>query len=168
MLGGGLMDLEAVFGIVRAQRNVGRVVGFTSGVFDLLHYGHLNYLSQCRKICDYLVVGIDADGLVMKKKGTTRPNEPELVRVDNVLATHVVHAAFVKSGSSNEFLGPLRPDIFFTPSNRQINARKELLIKMAGILQCVIPYTDGISTTLIMRSLPNFAARATVQLEEYH
>ena len=54
-----------------------RILGFTNGCFDLLHAGHVDYLSQARKACDFLVVGLNTDASVRKLKGLTRPLQNE-------------------------------------------------------------------------------------------
>ena len=50
-----------------------QIIGLTSGCFDLIHYGHLHYLERCKRLCDYLIVGVDSDSLVKKIKGLDRP-----------------------------------------------------------------------------------------------
>lgn len=47
-------------------------VGFTMGVFDLFHVGHLNLLERCKELCDYLIVAVCGDDYVtqVKKKNT--------------------------------------------------------------------------------------------------
>lgn len=47
-------------------------VGFTTGVFDLFHVGHLNLLERCKSMCDYLIVAVCGDDYVtqIKKKNT--------------------------------------------------------------------------------------------------
>ena len=57
-----------------------KVVGMTSGTFDLLHDFHLRFLKQCRRMCDVLVVGIDSDRLVRERKGPSRPIMSEFQR----------------------------------------------------------------------------------------
>lgn len=47
----------------------GLKIGITSGCFDMLHYTHVNYLNRCKKECDFLIVGCDADHLVKQNKG---------------------------------------------------------------------------------------------------
>lgn len=42
---------------------------YTSGCFDIFHYGHLNILRETKKICDYLIVGVSTDELILKEKG---------------------------------------------------------------------------------------------------
>ena len=60
------------------------IVGYTTGVFDLFHIGHLNLLRNARAMCDRLVVGVTADELMLnyKKKSPVIPFEEriEIVR----------------------------------------------------------------------------------------
>lgn len=48
-------------------------IGFTCGAWDLFHKGHTNFLTECRKHCDYLIVGIVTDYWLMVQKGHNRP-----------------------------------------------------------------------------------------------
>lgn len=56
------------------------VIGYTTGVFDLFHVGHLNILKQAKRNCDFLIVGVSTDKLVLeyKKKKTIIPYEERI------------------------------------------------------------------------------------------
>jgi len=61
-------------------RKQGFKIGFTNGVFDLLHPGHLSLLRQARGQCDRLIVGLNSDGSVKRLKGEDRPVQNESAR----------------------------------------------------------------------------------------
>ncbi len=71
----------------------GKVVGITSGCFDLLHFYHLRYLERCKALCDFLIVGVDSDLLVSQNKRKT-PVIPEHHRMAMVDALKCVDATF--------------------------------------------------------------------------
>src|SRR4029078_11850177 len=57
-------------------------IGFTNGVFDLLHPGHIKVLAQSRGACDRLVVGLNSDASVKRLKGKDRPIQPQRARAE--------------------------------------------------------------------------------------
>ena len=65
--------------VARWRRN-GLTIGFTNGVFDLLHPGHVALLKQARGACDRLVVGLNSDASVKRLKGPKRPVQTEQAR----------------------------------------------------------------------------------------
>lgn len=71
------------------------IVGFTSGCFDLVHYGHLRYLESCKALCDTLLVGVDSDSMVRSTKGPERPFVPEFERLAMVRSQRCVDGAFL-------------------------------------------------------------------------
>jgi len=129
------------------------VIGYTSGVFDLFHQGHLNYLTACKLAVDVLVVGVDADSLVRIRKGDHRPYEKYNTRVLHVQETGLVDELFIKTTSSDEILPIIRPHRYFIQSNRQISALRSQLLKDLSVRLDVLPYTSGVSTTAIARQI---------------
>lgn len=129
-------------------------IGYASGVFDLLHQGHSKYLSSCRKRCDILIVGVDDDALVKKNKGECRPYETIIKRLEGVWDTNLVDEIFIKSSSSVELLKILQPEKYFIPNNRRLSAPRIQLLEHLSIELIVIPYTEGISTSIIAQQGP--------------
>ncbi len=69
-------SLVALKRIVKAAQRRGRKVVFTNGCFDLLHWGHVQYLAEARKKGDLLVVAVNSDESVRRLKGSGRPVTP--------------------------------------------------------------------------------------------
>jgi cytidyltransferase-like protein len=93
-------DADELKAIVAHWRNGNTLrVGLTMGAFDLLHIGHLEYLEQARRLCDILVVGVDSNARVRKRKGPNRPFLDEAERV--AMIRHVRHVDAVALKLSN-------------------------------------------------------------------
>jgi D-glycero-beta-D-manno-heptose 1-phosphate adenylyltransferase len=65
-----LPDLKAIRSKLKASN---KKVVFTNGVFDLIHFGHVDYLSKAKKLGDVLIVGLNSDDSVKRIKGEKRP-----------------------------------------------------------------------------------------------
>src|SRR5262247_1554423 len=74
-------EYERISEIVAALRVLELKVVLTSGTFDILHEGHSMYLEAARAYGDFLIVGIDSDEKVRRRKGAWRPAVPELERL---------------------------------------------------------------------------------------
>jgi D-beta-D-heptose 7-phosphate kinase/D-beta-D-heptose 1-phosphate adenosyltransferase len=72
-----LVSLDTAAAAVAAARRAGRRVAFTNGCFDLLHAGHVRYLTAARATADLLIVGLNADTSVRQIKDPGRPINPE-------------------------------------------------------------------------------------------
>lgn len=66
-----------------------QVIGYTTGVYDMFHIGHLNVLRRAKEQCDFLIVGVSTDGLVQKEKRKT-PVIPYSERAEIVSAIKFV------------------------------------------------------------------------------
>jgi D-beta-D-heptose 7-phosphate kinase/D-beta-D-heptose 1-phosphate adenosyltransferase len=83
-------SLEALDGHVKAWKRQGLRVGFTNGVFDLLHPGHVKVLTQARAACDRLIVGLNSDASVKRLKGPERPLQNARARAEVLAALEAV------------------------------------------------------------------------------
>ncbi len=131
------------------------VVGYTAGVYDLFHVGHLNLLKNAKGLCDKLVVGVTVDELVTYKgKHAMIPYEDrlEIVRsikyVDAAIPQNDMDkiTACRKLGATILFVGD---DWFDTPKWKDY----EKQANEAGIRIIYFPYTKGISSTKINEAL---------------
>jgi D-beta-D-heptose 7-phosphate kinase/D-beta-D-heptose 1-phosphate adenosyltransferase len=85
---------------------------FTNGVFDLLHPGHVRYLSQARQLGDALIIGINSDRSVRANKGSGRPINRVDERGEILLALQFVDAVVVfDEDTPLEIITVMQPDI---------------------------------------------------------
>lgn len=132
-----------------------QIIGYTAGVYDLFHIGHLNLLKNAKGMCDRLVVGVTVDELVKYKgKNAMIPYEDraEIVRsikyVDSVVPQYDMDKLTMckKLGASILFVGD---DWYQTEKWNEY----EKEFKKEGIKIVYFPYTQGISSTKITEAL---------------
>ena len=88
------------------------VVVFTNGVFDLLHPGHVRYLTDARRLGDALVVGVNSDRSVRVNKGPQRPINPEHERAEVLAALACVDLAVIFDEDTPQVLiTQIQPDV---------------------------------------------------------
>ncbi len=131
------------------------IVGYTAGVYDLFHIGHLNLLKNAKGMCDKLIVGVTVDELVTYKgKRALIPFEDriEIVRsckyVDAAVPQYDMDkvSACKKLGATMLFVGD---DWYATEKWREY----EKNLKEENIQIVYFPYTKGISSTIINNAL---------------
>ncbi len=87
-----IIDLETGKTLVEKWKKEGQKVVFTNGCFDLLHAGHVAYLSEAAALGDKLIIGLNADASVKKLKGESRPINDDLTRSTLLAAMSFVDA----------------------------------------------------------------------------
>ena len=95
MTSGQVLNLDEVATFREQLRREGRKVVATNGCFDLLHVGHLRYLTEARAFGDFLWVGLNGDASVHELKGAGRPLVPEADRAELLAAWRMVDAVTI-------------------------------------------------------------------------
>jgi cytidyltransferase-related domain len=134
-------------------------VGYTAGVFDLFHVGHLNLLERCKAMCDVLIVGVcDDDYVVNVKHKKPVFNENERVRILNALKC-VDRAELVDLKITEDKMLALEKfhfDVLFSgddwKGSERYNKTEEQFSKI-GVSIEYLPYTKGISSTDIKNKI---------------
>lgn len=134
-------------------------IGYTCGVFDLFHVGHLNLLENCKKQCETLIVGVCTDEYVIKIKNKT-PIFSQEERARIIEALEVVDKAEIVDISQvndKELAQKIfKFDVLFSGDDWKGTERyceTEKQFEKIGVNIEYLPYTQGISTTLIKDSL---------------
>ena len=142
-----------------ALRKLHKIIGLTSGTYDLAHVGHYRYLALAKKICDVLVVGVDTDARVKKRKGSHRPFVSENERFEILCHSRYVDLVVPKEidDSRWQLIKTVIPDVLII-SEREYSDEQELqelttLIKELGGKIVILPSQSETSTTAQMRRL---------------
>lgn len=136
-------------------------VGYTTGVFDLFHVGHLNILMRAKEQCGHLIVGVMTDELVWKTKHK-KPMIPFSERMAIVGAVRYVDEVVAEETlDKKEAWERLRFDAFFHGDDRRGSVRYnqyEVLFRKLGVTLVFFPYTTGISSTMLHELLTGASA----------
>ncbi len=107
-----VLDREELARLLDAERAAGRTIVFANGCFDLLHVGHVRYLEGARREGDVLVVAVNSDESVRRKKGAGRPVVPEHERAEILAALRCVdYVTVFGEPTADAILARLRPDV---------------------------------------------------------
>lgn len=150
-----------------------------TGIFDLLHVGHLRFLQAARAVGDRLVIGVEDDERARARKGIDRPMVPVDERCEMVAALTPVDGVFVISGPPSlppapayfELLAVLDPATLAFTEGDPAEGGKRAVAARLGADVLVVPHVQGRSTTWLMGRLiecgagPVYAAPITATHE---
>lgn len=134
------------------------IVGYTTGVFDMFHIGHLNIIRKAKENCDYLIVGVSTDELVReyKHKDPVIPFEQRISIVEAI--KYVDRVVPQTSMDKMEAWKQLHFDVLFHGSdwkNSDMYKRIEQDLSVVGVEIVFFPHTDGVSSTTLVEKIQN-------------
>ncbi|HEY8689419.1 MAG TPA: D-glycero-beta-D-manno-heptose 1-phosphate adenylyltransferase [Chitinophagaceae bacterium] len=128
---------------------------FTNGVFDILHKGHIQILSDAATFADVLIVGVNSDASVKRLKGNSRPINAETSRALILAALVMVDAVIIfEEDTPIELIKFIKPNVLVKGGDYTLDTivgAKEVLANNGEVK--IIPLEEGFSTTNIIKSL---------------
>ena len=150
-----ITDYEEAMLLSQMWKDQGLEVVFTNGCFDLIHRGHLEYLSEASALGDKLIVGLNSDPSIRKIKGKKRPLVIEEDRALLLASISYVDAVVIFEEETPLLLiKKIRPDILVKGGDYK---EKDIIggnhvVENGGEVK-VLSYTKGHSTTLLIEKI---------------
>lgn len=152
-----IKSAKNLVGILSVLRSKGKKIVFTNGCFDIIHAGHVDYLSKARRLGDVLVVGLNSDSSVKKIKGKNRPINKESDRAKVLSSLYFVdYITSFNETTPENLIKKVRPDILVKGGDWKI----EDIVGSSFVRSCGgkikrIPFLKGRSTTSIIEKSSN-------------
>jgi len=157
MFSGVILSLEEAADYRERLRQQGRTVVATNGCFDLLHVGHLRYLTEAHAFGNFLWVGLNGDASVRELKGPGRPIVPEADRAELLAAWRIVDAVTIfPEVRATEFLRVVQPDVYVKGGDYKpetLNPEEGAALKACGARIEIVHLVPGKSTTSIVKKM---------------
>jgi D-beta-D-heptose 7-phosphate kinase/D-beta-D-heptose 1-phosphate adenosyltransferase len=150
-----VVTVDVAARVVEQLHREHRTVVFTNGVFDLLHPGHVRYLSDARRLGDALIVGVNSDRSVRAIKGPDRPITPEAERAEILAALGCVDGVVIfDEDTPHAIISRLQPDVLVKGADwaaDHIVGRD--IVEARGGRVVRIPLAAGYSTSAILERI---------------
>jgi len=141
---------------IKAWREKNKKIVFTNGCFDIIHPGHINYLSQARDLGDILVLGLNTDQSVRRlNKGSNRPINDERTRA-YVLAglASVDLIVFFDEETPYNLIKLLQPNVLVKGKDYEVEKIIGYdILKENGGEVITIPFLEGYSTSSLIKKI---------------
>jgi len=148
-------SLEEMTRTVEHLRGLGYKVVLTSGSFDLIHLGHVKYLSRAREFGDVLAVGVDGDAKIRKRKGDDRPMVPQSERLEMLAYQRPVDLIYLKDEDEERWslIKAVRPDVLvLTADHSYSDEDQEALLEFVGRIE-VLERQASVTTSERIRQM---------------
>jgi len=148
-------NLETQLAIWRFQS---KKIVFTNGCFDLLHLGHIDYLSKAKDFGDVLIIGVNTDDSVRRLKGATRPVTDEISRSVILASLQFVNAVILfDEDTPYNLIKQVQPDMLVKGSDYKAEDVVGYdIVKAKGGEIVAIDFLEGYSTSSILSKITGF------------
>ncbi|HEY9779874.1 MAG TPA: D-glycero-beta-D-manno-heptose 1-phosphate adenylyltransferase [Leptolyngbyaceae cyanobacterium] len=150
-----LADLNQLSDRLTCYRAADRRIVFTNGCFDILHAGHVSYLSRARALGDILIIGVNSDASVSRLKGSTRPINPLPDRIQVLAALSCVDCLIsFEEDTPINLIRLICPNVYVKGGDYTKQTLPEALIveELGGVVE-ILPFIENRSTTIIIQRI---------------
>jgi len=152
-----IMGLDEAAAWAKSLQDSGKRVAVTNGVFDLLHRGHLQYLSEAASMADALLVAINSDASVKQLKGPERPIVNEYDRAYMLASLGCVSAVVIFNAPKPvDVFKAIHPNVYVKGGDyteETLDREEHALLKAGGARFSFIKFVDGHSTTSVIKKI---------------
>jgi D-glycero-beta-D-manno-heptose 1-phosphate adenylyltransferase len=148
-------SLDELSKTVQHLKGIGLRIVLTSGSFDLIHLGHAKYLAKAKELGDVLVVGVDSDAKIRRRKGEDRPLVPERERLEMLAHQRPVDLLYLKPEEEERWalIRAVEPDVLvLTADHSYSDTETAELEEIVGRIQ-VLERQATITTSERIRQL---------------
>jgi len=152
-----IVSLNDIATLTAEWKAEGHKIVFTNGVFDLLHAGHVAYLSEASDLGDKLILGLNSDESVQRLKGPERPVNTETTRATLLASMFFIDAVVVfNEDTPLELIKSILPDVLVKGGDYTLDTivgAKETIAN-GGRVE-VLSFLPGYSSTAIINKIKN-------------
>lgn len=150
-----IIDISEIGNLVSTWKSEGKSIVFTNGCFDVLHYGHVSYLSEAKDLGDKMIIGLNSDASVRRLKGETRPVNGQQERATLLAALNFVDAVVIfEEDTPEKLIKATHPDVLVKGGDYTIDTivGADFVQSYGGVVK-TIPLVENFSTTKILKRL---------------
>lgn len=136
-------------------KHFGRQIVFTNGCFDILHAGHVRYLTTAKSFGDVLIVGLNTDESVRRLKGANRPINNQDDRAEVLLGLKAVdHVIFFGEQTAEALIAEVKPNVYVKGGDYTLDTLPEakIVVQCGGRVE-LVNLVAGRSTTNIVEKI---------------
>jgi rfaE bifunctional protein nucleotidyltransferase chain/domain len=150
-----IVDFNEIEKICNSLREQNKKIVFTNGCFDILHRGHIEYLTKAKEFGDVLIVGLNSDTSVQRLKGKDRPinSESDRARILDALKP-VDYVVIFEEDTPLRLIQMVKPDVLVKGGDYKVEeiVGSEYVMSYGGKVE-IIPFVEGKSTTKIIQKI---------------
>lgn len=148
-----MLEKELIEKIENAK-SLGKKVGLVQGSWDLFHLGHLRYLLKARELCDFLIIAMDSDEKIRKRKGNSRPIIPEEERYEFIKLLNIADGIVIKKLNEPKWglIREVKPDVLIAIKDNYSDDEIQKLEEICGKV-AILPRQSESSTSDKIRKI---------------